>query len=81
MLIEKKGKGCSKEHHIQRCKSGDKRISGICLACVLCFHLHAEHITENLLSWAASGPKNVGSVNLCLMGAHQKARCGKYNEH
>lgn len=30
MLIEKKGKDCS--------KSGDKQILGICLACVLCFH-------------------------------------------
>lgn len=50
MLIEKKGKGCSKELHMQRCKSGDKQILGICLACVLCFHLQAEHIIENLLS-------------------------------
>lgn len=50
MLIEKKGKVCSKELHMQRCKSGDKWILGICLACVLCFHLHAEHTTENLLS-------------------------------
>lgn len=76
MLIGKKGKVWSKELHIQRCRSGDKWISGTCLACVLCFHLQAEHITENLLSWAASGFKNVGSVKLCLVKAHQKARCG-----
>lgn len=57
MLIEKKGKGCSRELHMQRCISGDKQILGICLACVLCFHLHAERITENLLSWTASGSK------------------------
>lgn len=37
MLTEKKGKVCSKELHMQRCKSSDKRILGMCLACVLCF--------------------------------------------
>lgn len=66
MLTEKKRKVCSKELHMQRCKSGDDKLKlGMCLPCVLCFHLHAEHITENLLSWAASGSKSVGSVNPC----------------
>ena len=80
MLIEKKKKSfvAKNQHFISRGPNTVIRgYQAYALACALCFHLHAKHATQNLLSWAASGSTNAGSQPCAWWGDTKKPGVGE----